>query len=90
MRLLHFLPLLFILCFLQSSLVADEGMWMPHQMKMLNLEAKGLKMDPDGLYKEDGTSLMSAVVNLGGGTGSFVTDKFSSATHLIKEMGIVN
>jgi hypothetical protein len=65
-------------------------MWMPHQMKMLNLEAKGLKMDPDGLYKEDGTSLMSAVVNLGGGTGSFVTDKFSSATHLIKEMGIVN
>jgi hypothetical protein len=56
-------------------LVADEGMWMPHQMKMLNLENQGLKMDPDDLYKEDGTGLMSAIVNLGGGTGSFVSDK---------------
>jgi hypothetical protein len=50
-------------------------MWMPHQMKMLNLEKQGLKMDPENLYKEDGTGLMSAIVNLGGGTGSFVSDK---------------
>ncbi len=32
-------------------------------------------MDPDNLYKKDDTGLMSAVVNLGGGTGSFVSDK---------------
>ncbi len=52
---------------------ADEGMWMPHQMKSLNLKALGLKMNPDDLYKKDGTGLMSAVVNLGGGTGEFVS-----------------
>jgi hypothetical protein len=52
---------------------ADEGMWMPHQMKDLNLRAMGLQMNPDDLYKKDGTGLMSAIVNLGGGTGEFVS-----------------
>jgi hypothetical protein len=75
MRMLHFFPILLVLVVLHSSLVADDGMWMPHQMKMLNLENEGLKMNPDDLYKEDGTGLMSAVVNLGGGTGSFVSEK---------------
>ncbi|MDH7575120.1 MAG: hypothetical protein QHH43_05100 [Candidatus Saccharicenans sp.] len=28
---------------------ADEGMWMPHQMRMLNLQQLGLKMNPDDL-----------------------------------------
>ncbi len=66
--------LIFILIF-SLALVswADEGMWMPHQMKGLKLKAKGLKMNPDDLYREDGTGLMSAVVNLGGGTGEFVS-----------------
>ncbi|NPV83865.1 MAG: S46 family peptidase [Candidatus Aminicenantes bacterium] len=54
---------------------ADEGMWMPHQMRMLNLQQLGLKMNPDELYKKDGTGLMSAVVNLGGGTGEFVSSE---------------
>ena len=62
--------LTFLLVF---SAGADEGMWMPHQMKDLNLKALGLKMDPGDLYKTDGTGLMSAVVNLGGGTGEFVS-----------------
>ncbi|OGD21935.1 MAG: hypothetical protein A2W03_11190 [Candidatus Aminicenantes bacterium RBG_16_63_16] len=52
---------------------ADEGMWMPHQMSGLNLKAQGLKMNPEDLYKKDGTGLMSAVVSLGGGTGEFVS-----------------
>ncbi|MFW6140618.1 MAG: S46 family peptidase, partial [Acidobacteriota bacterium] len=56
-----------------SVSLADEGMWMPHQMKDLKLKAKGLKMDPGDLYKKDGTGLMSAVVHLGGGTGEFVS-----------------
>jgi len=55
------------------SASADEGMWMPHQMKDLNLKALGLEMNPADLYKKDGTGLMSAVVNLGGGTGEFVS-----------------
>ena len=58
-----------------TLLFADEGMWMPHQMKMLNLQEQGLQMNPGELYKPDGTGLMSAVVDLGGGTGSFVSDK---------------
>jgi len=55
------------------GLQADEGMWMPHQMKDLDLVKLGLQMDPAGLFKKDGTGLMSAVVNLGGGTGEFVS-----------------
>ncbi|NIO49516.1 MAG: hypothetical protein GTN73_08815 [Candidatus Aminicenantes bacterium] len=56
-----------------SLALADEGMWMPHQMKDLNLKDLGLKMNPDDLYKKDGTGLMSAVISLGGGTGGFVS-----------------
>ena len=52
---------------------SDEGMWLPHQMKDLNLKERGLQMNPEDLYKKDGTGLMSAVVNLGGGTGEFVS-----------------
>ena len=54
---------------------ADDGMWMPHQMKDLNLKSLGLQMNPEDLYKKDGTGLMSAVVNLGGGTGEFVSSE---------------
>ncbi|MFQ5722830.1 MAG: S46 family peptidase, partial [Candidatus Aminicenantales bacterium] len=53
--------------------LADDGMWLPHQMKNLNLKALGLKMNPADLYRKDGTGLMSAVVHLGGGTGEFVS-----------------
>jgi hypothetical protein len=62
-----------VILFLASLISADEGMWMPHQMKGLDLQAKGLRMDPEDLYREDGTGLMSAIVYLGGGTGEFVS-----------------
>jgi hypothetical protein len=61
-----------VLC-LTSAASGDEGMWMPHQMRDLNLQSKGLRMNPGNLYKADGTGLMSAVVYLGGGTGEFVS-----------------
>ncbi|MBM3297381.1 MAG: S46 family peptidase [Candidatus Aminicenantes bacterium] len=54
---------------------ADEGMWLPHQVKLLDLKERGLKMNPDDLFRADGTGLMSAVVNLGGGTGGFVSSE---------------
>jgi len=63
------------LLMLPFLVLADEGMWMPHQMRTLNLQELGLKMNPDDLYKKDGTGLMSAVVNLGGGTGEFVSSE---------------
>ena len=58
---------------LHSILTADEGMWMPHQMQELQLDKLGLKMNPADLYMEDGIGLMNAIVNLGGGTGAFVS-----------------
>jgi len=58
---------------LAASAAADEGMWLPHQMKLLNLRSKGLLMDPADMVRRDGTGLMNAVVNLGGGTGEFVS-----------------
>ncbi len=67
--------LIFIVIGLFFSVRADEGMWLPHQMKDLNLKELGLRMDPEDLYKKDGTGLMSAVVHLGGGTGEFVSPK---------------
>jgi hypothetical protein len=65
--------ILIVLLLAVSPTHADEGMWMPHQMKDLNLKAKGLKMNPGDLYKKDGTGLMSAVINLRGGTAEFVS-----------------
>jgi hypothetical protein len=71
----HLRYLLLIVLILNFSLLspADEGMWMPHQMRGLNLQEKGLQMNPADLYKRDGTGLMSAIVYLGGGTGEFVS-----------------
>lgn len=73
MKTSRILLVLSILFFLAWQVGADEGMWMPHQMAGLNLKAQGLKMNPEDLYKKDGTGLMSAVVNLGGGTGEFIS-----------------
>lgn len=74
MKYFKILILIFTLALVSGNPVfPDEGMWLPHQMKELNLEARGLKMDPGELFKKDGTGLMSAVVDLGGGTASFVS-----------------
>ena len=72
-RALSIFAIFFLFVGVTSHSLADEGMWMPHQIKDLNLKYLGLKMNPDDLYKKDGTGLMSAVVYLGGGTGGFVS-----------------
>jgi len=36
---------------LAAVIQADEGMWMPHQMKDLDLMKFGLQMSPDDLFK---------------------------------------
>ncbi len=73
MKLLKLLLSIPFILFLVISSPADDGMWMPHQMTGLNLKSLGLQMNPDDLYKKDGTGLMSAVVHLGGGSGEFVS-----------------
>lgn len=73
MRISRRFAVLGILLAAALAVSADEGMWLPHQIKGLDLQSQGLRMNPDDLYKKDGTGLMSAVVNLGGGTGEFVS-----------------
>jgi len=75
MKALKILFISILLASLSLFCLADEGMWLPHHMKDLNLEALGLKMNPEELYRKDGTGLMSAVVHLGGGTGEFVSSE---------------
>lgn len=73
MKLKSRVSLIIFLLTIVSNLHADDGMWMPHQMNDLNLKAHGLLMNPNDLFKQDSTGLMSAVVSLGGGTGEFVS-----------------
>ena len=67
----HYFSLLLFLTI--NMAYADDGMWLPHQMKQLGLEEKGLVLNPDDMYREDGSGIMSAIVYLGGGTGTFVS-----------------
>jgi len=52
---------------------ADEGMYPISQIHKLNLRAKGLKISPKELYNPNGVSLIDAIVQLSGCTGSFVS-----------------
>ncbi|MBN2431576.1 MAG: S46 family peptidase [Acidobacteria bacterium] len=62
-----------ILLILAAPAVADDGMWLPHQIQELGVADLGLEVGLNDLYRPDGAGLMSAVVYLGGGTGEFVS-----------------
>jgi hypothetical protein len=68
------LPVALILSF---SLIAfaDEGMYPLSEIHKLNLKARGFKIDAKQLYNPQGVSLVDAIVNVGGCTGSFVSDE---------------
>ncbi|MGH7494011.1 MAG: S46 family peptidase [bacterium] len=51
----------------------DEGMWPISEIQKLNLQSKGLQIDPQDIYNPQGVSLIDAIVNVGGCTGSFVS-----------------
>lgn len=56
----------------------DEGMWMLTQLNKLpwtDMQRHGLELKPLEVYNPDGVSLKDAVVLLGGGTGSFVSNE---------------
>jgi hypothetical protein len=63
--------------FLSSRLLlAEEGMWLldnPQKLPLEQMRARGFALDPADLCRPGGTGLMSAVVQLGGGTGSFIS-----------------
>lgn len=52
---------------------ADEGMYPISEIHKLNLKSLGFELSADELYNPDGVSLIDAIVNVGGCTGSFVS-----------------
>jgi hypothetical protein len=59
--------------FLQK-LLADGGMYPINDLYKLDLKKAGLQISVKDIYNPDSISLLQAIVNLGGCTGSFVSD----------------
>lgn len=57
-----------------SNKKMDEGMFPLSEMKNIDLQQIGLKMAPQDLYNPNGTSLIDAIVRVGGCTGSFLSN----------------
>jgi prefoldin subunit 5 len=64
-----------VLTLLSSLLFANEGMWLPSQMKNLKLKEQGLEISIDDIYNPNGVSLTDAILWLGGCSASFVSEK---------------
>ncbi|PID56966.1 MAG: dipeptidyl-peptidase 7 [Ignavibacteriae bacterium] len=70
-----FFSIVFIL-FLGMKLSApQEGMYPLSEIHKIDLVKAGLKINPSDVYNPNGISLIDALVNIGGCTGSFVSDK---------------
>jgi len=70
----YFLTVLLSIVFAITSL-GQEGMWLLNQIDDLNLQEKGLQIATSEIYNPDAPSLYNAIVQLGGGTASFVSDQ---------------
>lgn len=64
-----------IFCFilLAVSLSAQEGMWLLNQLDQLNLKDAGLEISTTQIYNPGQPAIANAVLQLGGGTASFVS-----------------
>ena len=65
----YILSLLILFVSIQN-LIADEGMWMPNLIKMINesdMQEMGLELSADDIYNINNSSLKDAVVALNGG-----------------------
>ncbi|OQX96550.1 hypothetical protein B6I21_00640 [candidate division KSB1 bacterium 4572_119] len=74
----RFLPVLVFLLLLSSISLADEGMWMLDGLKKMDwktLKEKGIELNAKDIYNPKGSDISDAVVQLGGGTGTFVSPK---------------
>jgi len=52
---------------------AQEGMWLLSQLSRLDLQKRGLEINVSDIYSTKKPALYNAVVQIGGGTGSFVS-----------------
>ncbi len=64
---------LFMLFYLVVSSMAQEGMWLLTQIDQLDLSKKGLTVAVADIYSKDKPAIYSAILQVGGGTGSFVS-----------------
>jgi hypothetical protein len=53
----------------------EEGMFPLSEIHKLDLKKAGLKISQNEIYNPNGTSLVDALVNVGGCTGSFISDQ---------------
>lgn len=53
----------------------EEGMFPLSELKNIDVKKAGLKIKPSELYNPDGTSLIDAIVRVGGCTGSFLSEE---------------
>jgi hypothetical protein len=58
-----------------ATSLPDEGMFPLSEIRNLDLKKAGLQMDQSEIYNPEGISLIDALVNIGGCTGSFISDK---------------
>ncbi|MDZ7362911.1 MAG: S46 family peptidase [candidate division KSB1 bacterium] len=65
----------FLIAMITSLAFTDEGMYPLSEIHKLNLKAKGFKIAPKDLYNPQGVSLVDAIVQVGGCTGSFVSNE---------------
>jgi len=59
---------------LGCSLFAEEGMYPLSEIKNLNLKELGFNLSAEEIYNPNGNSLITALVNLSGCTGSFISE----------------
>jgi hypothetical protein len=73
MKILKFTALCMLLAFLPGAALADEGMYPISEIGKLDLSKSGLQVTARDIFNPSGVSLIDAVVNTGGCTGSFVS-----------------
>jgi len=54
---------------------AQEGMWLLSQIGQLDLNKKGMQLTVDEVYSKDKPAVYNAIVQLGGGSASFVSSE---------------
>ncbi len=78
MRFIRILAITAILALAAGTAFAEEGMWQLDRLDkeiMKEMKGLGLELSKDQIFEQDGDGIAFAIVDLGGGTGSFVSDR---------------
>jgi hypothetical protein len=67
------IPVVFTIVSAFIPTLPEEGMFPLNEIRQLDLKEYGLQIDIDEVYNPDGASLVDALVNVGGCSGSFVS-----------------